>query len=211
MPNDAYTSNIDPNRSMRYRTNMTNFADNPHRKSWDIPWDSHLLTFSCFNRRPFFRSNRACGWFLENLISAQRKAPFDLWGYVLMPEHVHLLILPADGVKMSAILYTLKQPVTIRAITYIRRHTPTFLRRMEDTQPNGKVAYRFWQRGGGYDRNLRAVSDVHEKLKYLHENPVRRGLVSCAEDYHWSSARAWLTGDDGDVPVNRGSFPPMIQ
>ena len=189
---------------------MIDTAKRTHRKSWDARWGSHFLTFSCFQRRPFLRSGRACEWFLENLHKAREKSPFDLWGYVLMPEHVHLLVFPAEGVKISSILYAMKQPVSIRALAYVRRNAPEFLRRMEDIQPNGKVTRRFWQRGGGYDRNMRSVRDVHEKLKYLHANPVRRGLVECAEDYPWSSARAWSTGKDDPFPINRETFPTLI-
>ena len=181
-----------------------------HRKSWDIPWDAHFLTFSCFGRQGFLRCVRPCRWFLDYLLRAKARAPFALWGYVLMPEHVHLLILPAEGVAISAILYQLKQPVTLRAVAWVRANAPAFLARMEDRQPNGKLTRRFWQRGGGYDRNVRSVRDAHEKLGYLHDNPVRRGLVARAEDYLWSSARAWLIGEDEPIPLDRESFPPLV-
>ncbi len=181
-----------------------------HRKSWDVSWGAHFLTFSCFQRQPFLRSDRACRWFLENLTAAKTWAPFDLWGYVLMPEHVHVLLLPGEGVRISRILYQLKQPVTLRVIAWLREHSPDFLGRMEDRQPNGKVTHRFWQRGGGYDRNLRSVADVHEKLVYLQNNPVRRGLVERAEDHVWSSARAWMTGEDKPIPIDRESLPPLM-
>jgi hypothetical protein len=62
-------------------------------------------------------------------------------------------------------------------------HAPEFLAELVDGPPNGRTAHRFWQRGGGYDRNLRSVRDIHEKIRYVHENPppprarcTRRGL-----------------------------------
>ncbi|MCA9235524.1 MAG: hypothetical protein KDA44_08625 [Planctomycetales bacterium] len=62
---------------------------------------------------------------------------------------------------------------------------------------------------GGYDRNLRSVRDVHEKIRYVHENPVRRGLVATAVDWPWSSARAGATGGDEPLPIDRRSVPRL--
>ena len=81
---------------------------------------------------------------------------------------------------------------------------------MADVQPSGKVTHRFWLRGGGYDRNLRSVSDVHEKIQYIHANPVRRGLVVNPEDWLWSSARAWLCNVDEPIGIDRDSVPPLV-
>jgi putative transposase len=86
---------------------------------------------------------------------------------------------------------------------------PAFLEKMTDRQPCGKVTHRFWQRGGGYDRNLRSVPDVHEKIKYIHENPLRRGLVARAEDWPWSSARAWATGMNQPIRIDWEMLPPL--
>ena len=61
------------------------------------------------------------------------------------------------------------------------------LREMADIAPDGQASYRFWQRGGGYDRNLWSPEEIHEKIHYIHANPVRRGLVVRPEDWPWSS------------------------
>jgi hypothetical protein len=67
------------------------------------------------------------------------------------------------------------------------------------------AGYRFWQTGGGYDRSLITPEDVREKIEYLHNNPVRRGIVATATDYEWSSAR-WYAGlPDAKIPC--GEFP----
>jgi len=181
-----------------------------HRKSLDVRWDAHFLTFSCFQRQPFFAGQLAGKWFLDNLVLIKEKCPFDLWGYVLMPEHVHLLILPHDDVTIRSILSKLKTPVTRQAIRWTKLNAPEFLRRMEDRQPGGRVTRRFWQRGGGYDRNMRSTRDIHEKLAYIHDNPLRRGLVDNPEEYTLSSARAWQSGIDDPIPIDRESFPTLV-
>ena len=92
---------------------------------------------------------------IEAIEKSRLRHQFDLWAYVIMPEHVHLLVWPRlPGYSISAILGTMKQSVAKRAVAFIQRHAPEFKGVLEDRQPNGKCSYRFWQRGGGYDRNL---------------------------------------------------------
>ncbi|KKM07360.1 hypothetical protein LCGC14_1734700 [marine sediment metagenome] len=178
-----------------------------HRKSWDNDWDVHALTFSTFRRQPFFPGRHASEWFLQTLAIARRRCLFHLFAYVIMPEHIHLVLQPLPGVAMRTVLWQLKRPMTDRALTWVRQYHPEFLARMADVQPTGKVTYRFWQRGGGYDRNLRSASDVHEKIGYIHNNPVRRGLVSRPEEWPHSSAADWILQKPGPVPIDWDCLP----
>ena len=179
-------------------------------KRWDIPCDVHYLTFSCFKQQPFFQSRRACQWFLDALNAARLRRPFDLWAYVIMPEHVHVVLWPHEGTLIREILKSIKLSVARKAVIWVRREAPGFLPRMEDRQPNGRSSYRFWQRGGGYDRNLRSDTDVHEKIEYVHENPVRRGLVERAQDWPWSSCRAHHECLDEPLAIDRDSMPTVV-
>jgi len=178
-------------------------------RRYDVPWHAHYLTFSCFRKQPFFAGERAPLWFLEALDVARRREPFDLWAYVIMPEHVHVVILPAAGARISGILRAIKKPVADRALGWVLQSAPSFLPRMEQRRPSGKVIRRFWQAGGGYDRNLRSVHDVHEKVEYTHANPVRRGLVGDPGEWPWSSWRSWAEGTDEPIRIDRESFPPL--
>jgi len=178
-----------------------------HRKAWDNDWAVHCLTFSTFRRQPFFPGTQAADWFLHALADARQACPFHLFAYVIMPEHVHVVLQAFPGVAMRTILWRLKRPVTSAALDWVAQRRPDFLARMADLQPSGKVAHRFWQRGGGYDRNLRTPSDVHEKIGYVHDNPVRRGLVKCAEDWPYSSAADWILRRSGPVPIDWAHLP----
>lgn len=185
-------------------------ADDRKRcKRYDVPGDSHHITFSCFRGIPLLSRDRSCSWLLDALELGRSQSLYDLWAYVIMPEHVHLLLLPGEGVKISTILTSVKQSVSKRAINWLKANAPHFLDQMEDRQPSGKRCYRFWQRGGGYDRNLRSVRDIHEKIRYIHENPVRRGLVSRTTDWCYSSASAWETGQDKPLAIDRDSVPRL--
>jgi len=180
-----------------------------HRKKckrFDDPGHAHYLTFSCFRRQQFLKGERAKGWLVEAIDDAKRKTPFDLWAYVFMPEHVHLLLWPHEGVAISAILKEIKQPVAIRAVHYLKEHAPEFLVRMKDVRPNGRHTHRFWLRGGGYDRNLWTARDIHEKVHYIHENPVRRGLVESPGDWKWSSWNAWENNSTTPLNIDKESL-----
>jgi putative transposase len=183
-----------------------------HRKTctrYGIEDDAHHLTFSCFHQLPLLAKDRSRDWMLQALQLGRERQPNHLWAYVIMPEHVHLVLLPKKGVRISSILTTIKQSLSKRALLWIRSNAPEFLAKLEDVQPNGDRSYRFWQRGGGYDRNLRSVSDIHEKIEYIHANPVRRGLTTTPEQWLWSSCRAWATGEDVPIAIDRHSLPPL--
>ncbi len=151
--------------------------------------------------------DRTCKYVLNAIDKARSEHPFLLWAYVIMPEHVHLVILPQSDVKLPSILSCIKLSVSRRAIAWLQENSPEFLSKLEDIQPNGNWAYRFWQRRGGYDRNLRSVRDIHEKIAYMHENPVRRGLVEGPGQWKYSSAANWETGQDKPLRIDRDSVP----
>lgn len=80
---------------------------------------------------------------------------------------------------------------------------------MAPVERPGKTAFRFWQEGPGYDRNLNRTATVLSSIDYIHENPVRRGLCRQAVDWKWSSARWYASDgriDDSDLPQLAG--PP---
>lgn len=147
---------------------------------------------------------------LNAIRQAKGRTPFDLWGYVFMPEHVHLIVRPADGVPIGSVLDQIKKPVTTWAIGWLHRRQPSALVHLEDRRPSGKVFHRFWLPDGGYDRNLRSANDVHEKIGYIHANPVRRELVAPPRDWRWSSWRAWHEHAGEPLPVDRETLPPKV-
>ena len=144
---------------------------------------------------------------IEAIESARIKHAFDVWAYVIMPEHMHLLIFPRrSGYAISPILYAIKKSVANRAITYVIQHSPSFLRQMEYKEPKG-ISHRFWQPGGGYDRNLWSESHVWETIDYIHANPVRRGLCAHPNDWEWSSARFYAGKGMGPLTITPDHLP----
>lgn len=89
------------------------------RKAWNEPGDAHFLTYSCYRRLPLLTRPRSRGWVIQALDEARRTHHLALWAYVIMPEHVHALVLPRQPrYEMRRILAALKRPVSTAA----RRH-----------------------------------------------------------------------------------------
>jgi putative transposase len=177
--------------------------------------DARFLTFSCHQRLPLLSKDRTCRWFVEALHKARKAHGFELWAWVIMPEHVHLLIWPRAAAGepergVSRILADIKRPVAQQAITYLEQHAREFLPRLTVRNKN-RTYRRFWQAGSGYDENIDDPAALHEIATYIHNNPVRRGLVQRPEDWRWSSARDWLHhAADVDCPVDR-TMPAALE
>jgi putative transposase len=182
-----------------------------HRKTcvrYNDPGHAHALTFSCYRRQAFLSKDGSRRWLIDAINDARDRHCFHVWAYVIMPEHAHLLIWPTEPeYDISRILYSIKKPVTNRALSYVRRMAPEFFARMEDRQPSGEVHYRFWQRGGGYDRNVVEDATVLTQIEYIHNNPVRRGLCAKPEDWFWSSAADYSGLRAGPLSIDRESLP----
>lgn len=173
-----------------------------HRKTLNITGHAHALTFSCYRRYPFLTRPRTCRWLAEAINQAGIDLGYKVLAYVMMPDHVHLLVFPShDSYDISVFSRAVKQPVSRRAMRYLEKYEPQWLPKL--TRTRGKKTERlFWQSGGGYDRNIVEPSTLHTTIDYIHENPVRRGLVKHAIDWSWSSAQ-WYAGvcDDASEGV----------
>ena len=145
--------------------------------------DLHFVTFSCYRRRPYLGTARARNRFVRILQEVRIRHKFALVGYVVMPEHVHLLIgEPAKG-NPSKVLQILKQKVS-RALRRTKvRPTKQMVFRFDDQEEEAKA---FWQRRF-YDFNIWGEKKLKQKLEYMHRNPVDRELVKHPRDWPWSS------------------------
>lgn len=169
-----------------------------HRKRYEHAGDGRYLTFSCYRGLPLFANDRIKDALAVQLEERRKRDGFQLIAWVIMPEHVHLLIIPPAGQTASKVLQGIKQPFAQRTLARWRKLDAPILARLLDTR--GET--RFWQRGGGYDRNIVSESELIEKIAYIHANPVRRGLVSVETAWVWSSAN-WYIGDrSGPVQID---------
>ena len=106
---------------------------------------------------------------------------FCVTGYVVMPEHVHLLISEPERATLALAVQMLKQNIS---------------RELREFTKDG----RYWEQRY-YDFNVWGECKRVEKLRYIHRNPVKRGLVERAEDWIWSSFRHYVSGVEGVVEI----------
>lgn len=141
----------------------------------------HFITFSCYHRLALLHSDNPRRVFERTLEQVRLWYGLYVFGYVIMPEHVHLLVSEPRTEELSSAIQMLKQLVARRLC-------------------HGKADTPFWQ-ARYYDFNVFTRKKWVEKLRYIHRNPVTRGLVQSPEDWKWSSYRHWLTGEEGAVEI----------
>jgi putative transposase len=145
----------------------------------------HFITFSCYRRLPLLRSARARNVFVRVLDQVRQEYGFQLVSYVVMPEHVHLLISePARGTP-STVLKMLKRRVSRLPRRRPRRRTSALQRSFQFASSPERLP-QFWQKRF-YDFNVWSRKKKIEKLGYMHANPLKRGLVDDPKHRPWSS------------------------
>jgi putative transposase len=158
------------------------------RKLDPVPWglkrfqesgQSHFVTFGCYHRRPLLTTDTSRQTFETALERVRISFDLCVYGYVVMPEHVHLLMGEADRKLLSDALKSLKQGVSRRLI--------------------GEADH-FWEKRY-YDYNVRNRQQFAQKLGYIHRNPVKRGLCERPEDWAWSSSCHYAMGTEGRVEI----------
>jgi putative transposase len=211
----------------------------PHRKRvkhYHEPGDLHELTFSCVRRSQLLVRDDWRILLCQAIDKAITAHDFALVAFVLMPEHVHLLVYPRSQTakalagqsprqwhpvasdvsssefvlkRLSRLLADIKQPFSGRIKRALVKENSPLLSELTVMERPGKPVFRFWQEGPGYDRNLSSKDTVLAAIDYIHLNPVRRGLAAWPVDWKWSSAR-WYASDgkdrDPDLPTIHG--PP---
>jgi REP-associated tyrosine transposase len=151
--------------------------------------DLHFVTFSCFGRRRLLGTPDARNCFVHVLAQIRSRHTFSLIGYVVMPEHVHLLFTEPNRGDPSRTLQVLKQ-----------RASRNLLPKHRDG--DARAEQHFWQRRF-YDFNVWSGKKITEKLNYMHLNPVTRGLVVHPRDWPWSSWSHYAKGETGLISIDR--------
>jgi len=159
----------------------------------------HFLTFSCYRRAPLLKTVRARNVFVRELARVRAEYGFLLVGFVVMPEHVHLLISEPPKGTPSTVLQMLKQRVSQKMRAKWRKACEKQLR-LTFPEPSGNPR-RFWQ-PRFYDFNVYTTGKKREKLEYMHRNPVARGLVDHPKDWPWSSWSFCAKGELGLVGID---------
>jgi putative transposase len=148
---------------------------------------------------PFLRTEGSRDTFLATLEQTRERYRFVVVGYVVMPEHIHLLLTEPEVGTSSTVMQVLKQR-TARALLPKRKRRDPRERGLFRDEPKGRA---FWQ-ARSYDFNVWTTKKRVEKLRYMHRNPVKQGLVGAPEEWRWSGYRFYLLDEAGPVRVDEG-------
>ena len=192
---------------------------------------AHFLTAKTFQNTPFFLDPACARIFCEELETARQTHGFHVLAFVVMPDHVHLLLwwevdkLP--DLTISKVAWAVKGRSAKRIVACLKNETAfaslkgllRLAHRSLDRPHYRNWQYKIWQQGAGYDFNVCSTEKLREKVAYIHANPVRAGLASCSEDYLWSSAinYAICAGDSSalahlrSVPIHPVTIMPYTQ
>jgi putative transposase len=154
-------------------------------KRYQEAHDGHFITFSCVDRAPLLGTPASRDLFLEILERVRRRCAVKVYGYVVMPEHVHLLVSEPDRMSLASAIQLLKQNVS---------------RLSHPSKTSQGTAPAFWL-PRYFDLNVWTEKKLIEKLRYIHRNPVKRGLVERPEDWGWSSFRHYMFAELGPVEI----------
>ena len=168
----------------------------------------HYLTANLYRRARVLDSDRFKLKFTQTLDDLRAELGFHIIGYVLMPEHCHLLIWPSDLANPSQIMQKLSERTANFILRTLRRSLALpWCRRMLNgfelpPTVHHHAHYQVWQRGG-YDMNIWSEKKRLEKLTYMHNNPVKRRLVASPADWPWSSWRFYHLEDASILAMDR--------
>ena len=170
--------------------------------------DLHYITTSTYRRARVYDSERFRDHWVAILGELRRELGFKIVGYVLMPEHFHALLWPTPDANPSQIMQKLEDRTALFILKNLRENLSfPWCRKMLErvTLPptvHHHAHFRVWQRKG-YDMNIWTAKKVEEKLDYMHNNPVKRGLVKEPGDWAWSSWRFYFLNDSSLLPMDR--------
>jgi len=141
--------------------------------------DLHFITISCYRHSHLLKSPEACNTLQRIIEETRQKYLFHILGYVFMSNHIHLLVTEPDGKKLGTAIQVLKQ-------RFSRTRTDEFV----------------WE-PRYHDFNVFTEAKRIEKLRYMHRNPVKAGIVERPEDWPWSSFNAYATNQPHPVQISR--------
>ncbi len=171
-----------------FRYTAYGYDTRPHKhkliKHFNHPRVAHELTWSCYQSRFLLNDAARRTLVVEAIRRASDRLGYATLAFVVMPNHVHCLVRHADEHDVSELLYAIKRPSSFR----LKQMMPVSERAsLVVRERPGKTAFRFWQEGPGYDRNI-LEDTLNASVRYIHLNPVRKELCARAEDWQWSSA-----------------------
>ncbi|MFQ5862919.1 MAG: transposase [Candidatus Brocadiales bacterium] len=180
---------------------------------FDFPENIHFITTSCYNRLSLFSSDKMKTTFIQSVKHIRNKYDFKLFGYIIMPEHIHLLLQTQKDKTVSDVMREIKQTCAFNALQILKtNNTKSTLEKLKrNTGRKTERKYNFWK-PRFYDFNIYSEKKFKEKLDYCHKNPVTRGLVNDPSEWRFYSYRNYFLNDDSIISIDPlETSPPGAQ
>jgi len=167
----------------------------------NLPGALHYVTRNVHQRRQIFRRPECCQAFLEVCAELRHDWPFKLVAYVIMPDHIHLIVNPSDGRirELTGKLKSQSAPQIIQAVPDM-----SFVVGHDD---EGNPIHQVWQ------ESFKAIPlwstwMIWQKVNYIHTNPLKARLVKSVGDYRWSSYNSFYQKGASPLEVDRDWWWP---
>jgi REP element-mobilizing transposase RayT len=158
----------------------------------NLPGALHYVTGNFLDRIPVFNQEACCKSFIDTFRSLLNDWPCKLISYVLMPDHLHLIVNPQDGriKEFTGALKSFSAKAIVDAVQGIR------------FEIDSEGSHRVWQESF---KGVPLWSSwmIWQKINYIHANPVKAKLVKSAKDYRWSSFQAFYSGSEEPLKVDK--------
>jgi putative transposase len=169
-----------------------------HRRRWRKIYDgdghAYFVTFSCYRRRRLLDDDQAKGVVIHFLAVQLTNQQGSCLGFVVMPDHVHALVWFGGEARLSLFMNQWKRRSSMQLKRLYRDRLPAYAASVELDGPMWQPKY--------YVFNVHSARKTKEKLDYMHNNPVKAGLVQHPQDWPYSSARWYLMRKSVGVPIS---------
>ncbi|MCE5198804.1 MAG: transposase [Armatimonadota bacterium] len=169
----------------------------------------HFITWTITAWLPLFVSSKYCDMIVQSLAYCRAKRELLVHGYVIMPTHVHAIVSANDSADLSSILRDSRKYTAREIVNQLKEDGNVLYdwvfrdAARKDGRPEG--SYRVWQ-AGFHPETLESEKFVLQKLEYMHNNPLRKGLIEKQEHWRYSSAGLYLNGSGGLLELDAFEF-----
>jgi len=180
-------------------------------KSYHIPGHLYFVTTTVIGRKEILSNTPIAKIILQSLDFLRKDGRIKLFSYVIMPDHLHLVILPLEykgrNQTISDLMRDFKKFTSKRIIEKLKEHKReallSFFSRSAKAY-RGQM-YKVWEEGF-FDENIYTQDFLNQKIQYIHHNPVKKGLVKEPEDYPFSSAKNFISKGKSFLEIDELDF-----
>lgn len=165
----------------------------------------YFITATVIEWLPVFTNEAYCQILTDSLKFCQQKKQLRIYAYVILENHIHLV---CEAPRLSQTISDFKKFTARKVIDTLKKDQKDWLlNQLAYYKKRHKVhsTYQFWQEGV-HPQLIVSDQMLNQKIAYIHNNPVKRGLIEKAEHWRFSSARNYLLDDHSIIKINNLRF-----